>query len=252
LSYLLQSICHFLDDFLKIREIDDYPNALNGLHLENDGQVTRIGAAVDASEITIEMAIDRQVDFLIVHHGLFWGGLSRLVGAPFRKIKRAVSTNLAIYSAHLPLDLHPEVGNNILLAQALELGPPQPFFLHKGQNLGVAVLTKIDRAELISRLKRVLGRELWVCPAGPVEVRRVGILSGGAGTQVERVIAEGIDTFVTGEGPHHTFALAEELGVNLIYGGHYATETFGVRALAERVASQFALPWSFLDHPSGL
>ena len=105
---MLQSICNFLDEFLKIREVEDYPNALNGLHLENDGQVTRIGAAVDASETTIEMAIGRQVDLLIVHHGIFWGGLNRLVGAQFRKIKRAVSTNLAIYSAHLPLDLHPE------------------------------------------------------------------------------------------------------------------------------------------------
>jgi dinuclear metal center YbgI/SA1388 family protein len=249
---MLQSICNFLDEFLKIREVEDYPNALNGLHLQNDGQVTRIGAAVDASETTIEMAIGRQVDLLIVHHGIFWGGLNRLVGAQFRKIKRAVSTNLAIYSAHLPLDLHPEVGNNILLAQALELGRPEPFFLHQGQNLGFAVSTKIDRAELTGRLKRVLGRELWVCPAGPSEVRRVGILTGGAGGQVERAQAEGIDTFVTGEGPHHTFALAEELRVNLIYGGHYATETFGVRALAERVALQFALPWSFVDHPSGL
>jgi dinuclear metal center YbgI/SA1388 family protein len=249
---MLQSICNFLDEFLKIGEVEDYPNALNGLHLENDGQVSRIGAAVDASETTIEMGIDRQVDLLIVHHGIFWGGLNRLVGAQFRKIKRAVSTNLAVYSAHLPLDLHPEIGNNILLAQALELGRPEPFFLHKGQNLGFAVSTKIDRTELIGRLRRVLGRELWVCPAGPTEVRRVGILTGGAGTQVEKAKAEGVDTFVTGEGPHHTFALAEELGVNLIYGGHYATETFGVRALAERVASQFALPWSFLDHPSGL
>jgi dinuclear metal center YbgI/SA1388 family protein len=249
---MLQSICNFLDEFLKIREVEDYPNALNGLHLENDGQVTRIGAAVDASEAIIEMAIGQQVDLLIVHHGLFWGGLNRLVGAQFRKIKRAVSTNLAIYSAHLPLDLHPEVGNNILLAQALELGRPEPFFPHKGQHFGFAVSTKIDRAELISRLKGILGRELWVCPAGPAEVRRVGIVTGGAGAQVERAKAEGIDTFVTGEGPHHTHALAEELGVNLIYGGHYATETFGVRALAGRVASQFALPWSFVDHPSGL
>jgi dinuclear metal center YbgI/SA1388 family protein len=249
---MLQSICNFLDEFLKIREVEDYPNALNGLHLENDGQVTRIGAAVDASEAIIEMAIGQQVDLLIVHHGLFWGGLNRLVGPQFRKIKRAVSTNLAIYSAHLPLDLHPEVGNNILLAQALELGRPEPFFPHKGQHFGFAVSTKIDRAELISRLKRILGRELWVCPAGPVEVRRVGIVTGGAGAQVEKAKAEGIDTFVTGEGPHHTHALAEELKVNLIYGGHYATETFGVRALARRVASQFALPWSFVDHPSGL
>ncbi len=249
---MLQSICNFLDEFLKIREVEDYPNALNGLQLQNDGRVTQIGAAVDASETIIEMAVDRQVDLLIVHHGIFWGGLNRLVGAQFRKIKRAVSTNLAIYSAHLPLDLHPEVGNNILLAQALEIGRPEPFFPHNRQNLGFAVSTQIDRAELIGRLKRVLGRELWVCPAGPAEVRRVGILTGGAGAEVERAKAEGIDTFVTGEGPHHTFALAEELRVNLIYGGHYATETFGVRALAERVASQFALPWSFVDHPSGL
>ncbi len=249
---MLQSICDFLDEFLEIREVEDYPNALNGLHLENDGRVTRIGAAVDASEATIEMAIDGQVDLLIVHHGLFWGGLNRLVGARFHKIKRAVSANLAIYSAHLPLDLHPEVGNNILLAQALELGRPEPFFLHKGRNLGFAVSTKIDRAELISRLKGVLGRELWVCVAGPAEVKRVGIVTGGGGAQIEQAKAEGIDTFVSGEGPHHTFALAEELRVNLIYGGHYATETFGVRALAKRVASQFGLPWHFLDHPSGL
>ena len=128
---MLQSICSFLDEFLKIREVEDYPNALNGLQLQNDGGVTQIGAAVDASEAAIEMAIGQRVDFLIVHHGLFWGGLNRLVGAQFRKIKRAVSTNLAIYSAHLPLDLHPGVGNNILLAQALELGRPEPFFLHK-------------------------------------------------------------------------------------------------------------------------
>ena len=249
---MLHSICNFLDEFLKIQEIEDYPNALNGLHLQNDGNVTRIGAAVDASEVIIEMAIDRKVDLLIVHHGLFWGGLNRLVGAQFRKLKRAVSSNLAIYSAHLPLDLHPKVGNNILLAQALELGQPEPFLLYKGHKLGFAISTKIDRTELLSRLKRVLGRDLWVCAAGPSEVHRVGIVSGGTGAQLEQAKAEGIDTFVSGEGPHHTFVLAEELRMNLIYGGHYATETFGVRALAEQVSAQFALPWLFLDHPSGL
>jgi dinuclear metal center YbgI/SA1388 family protein len=249
---MLHSICNFLDEFLKIQEVEDYPNALNGLHLQNDGNVTRIGAAVDASEVIIEMAIDRQVDLLIVHHGLFWSGLNRLVEAQFRKIKRAVLTNLAIYSAHLPLDLHPEVGNNILLAQALELGQPEPFFLYKGQKLGFAISTKIDRTELLGRLQRVLGQELWICAAGPAEVRRVGIVSGGVGAQLEKAKAEGIDTFVSGEGPHHTFVLAEELRMNLIYGGHYATETFGVRALAEQVSARFALPWLFLDHPSGL
>jgi len=249
---MLHTICSFLDEFLKIEDVEDYPNALNGLHLQNDGCVTRIGAAVDSSEAVIEMAIGREVDLLLVHHGLFWGGLTRLAGPQFRKLKRAISANLAIYSAHLPLDLHPEVGNNILLARAMRLGEPEPFFFRNGQNLGVAISTQIDRAELIDRLTDVLGREIWVCPSGPAEVRRIGILTGGGGGQVEKAGAEGIDTFVTGEGPHHTFSLAEELGMNLIYGGHYATETFGVRALAERVASQFGLTWSFLDHPSGL
>jgi dinuclear metal center YbgI/SA1388 family protein len=249
---MLDSICSFLDEFLRIGEVQDYPNALNGLQLQNDGRVTRVGAAVDASEAVIEKAIFRQVDLLLVHHGLFWGGLTRVVGAQFRKLKRAVSANLAIYSAHLPLDLHPEVGNNIRLARALKLGAAEPFFLHQGQHLGVAISAQIARDELIDRLREVLGRELWVCPSGTSEVRRVGILTGGAGGQIEKTGKKEIDNCITGEGPHYTFSLAEELGMNLIYGGHYATETFGVCALAERIASQFGLPWSFLDHPSGL
>src|ERR1700676_4850050 len=134
---MLQSIARFLDEFLKIEDLEDFPNALNGLHLQNDGRVTRIGAAVDASEAVIEMAIRLQIDLLVVHHGLFWGGLTRLAGPQFRKLKRAISANLAIYSAHLPLDLHPEIGNNILLARALKLGEAEPFFLYKGKHLGI-------------------------------------------------------------------------------------------------------------------
>jgi dinuclear metal center YbgI/SA1388 family protein len=249
---MLDSICSFLDGFLRIKEVEDYPNALNGLQLENDGRVTRIGAAVDASEAVIEMAVGKKVDLLFVHHGLFWGGLTRLAGPQFRKLKRAISSNLSVYSAHLPLDLHPQVGNNILLARSLELGQPEPFFMLKGQTLGYAISAEIGRDELLRRLKTVLGSELWVCAGGPQQVRRLGIVTGGAGSELEKAAAEGVDTFITGEGPHHTFSLAEELGINLIYGGHYATETFGVRALAELVAAKIGLPWTFLDHPSGL
>ena len=249
---MLDAICSFLDGFLGIKDFEDYPNALNGLQLENDGHVSRIGAAVDASEAVIEMAAADQVDLLFVHHGLFWGGLMRLSGPQFRKLKRTISSNIAIYSAHLPLDLHPQIGNNVLLARSLELGQPEPFFMVKRQNLGYAISAEIERDELLSRLKTVLGRELWVCPAGPQQVRRLGIVTGGAGSQVEKAAAEGVDTFITGEGPHHTFSLAEELGINLIYGGHYATERFGVRALAELTATKFGIPWTFLDHPSGL
>jgi dinuclear metal center YbgI/SA1388 family protein len=249
---MLDSICSFLDGFLRIKEVEDYPNALNGLQLENDGRVTRIGAAVDASEAVIEMAVGMRVDLLFVHHGLFWGGLTRLAGPQFRKLKRAISSNLSIYSAHLPLDLHPQVGNNVLLAHSLELGQPEPFFMLKGQNIGYAISAQIDREELLRRLKAVLGNELWVCASGPHQVRRLGVVTGGAGSELEKAAGEGVDTFITGEGPHHTFSLAEELGINLIYGGHYATETFGVRALAELIAAKFAVPWTFLDHPSGL
>ncbi len=249
---MLDSICSFLDRFLRISEVEDYPNALNGLQLENDGRVTRIGAAVDASEAIIEMAIEQQVDLLFVHHGLFWGGLAPLAGPKFRKLKRAILSNLSIYSAHLPLDLHPEIGNNVLLAQSLGIGQPEPFFVIKGRTLGYAISAQIELEELIQRLKSVLGVELWVCAGGPERVRRLGIVTGGAGAELERAAAEGVDTFVTGEGPHHTFALAEELGINLIYGGHYATETFGVRALGELVAEKFEIPWTFLDHASGL
>jgi dinuclear metal center YbgI/SA1388 family protein len=249
---MLGSICSYLDGLLRIKEVEDYPNALNGLQIENDGRVTGIGAAVDASEAVIEMAAGRQVDLLLVHHGLFWGGLARLTGSQYRKFRRAISSNLAIYSAHLPLDMHPQIGNNILLARRLELGEPEPFFMLKGQNLGFAIATQIDRDKLLHRLKEVLGREVWVCWGGPQQVRRIGIVTGGAGSQVDKAVAEGVDTFITGEGPHHTFSLAEELGINLIYGGHYATETFGVRALAEVIAAKFGIPWTFLDHPSGL
>ncbi|HYY30994.1 MAG TPA: Nif3-like dinuclear metal center hexameric protein [Chthoniobacterales bacterium] len=249
---MLDSICRFLDEFLCIREIEDYPNALNGLQLENDGVVTRIGAAVDASESIIEMAVLSKVDLLIVHHGLFWSGLARITGLHYRKLKEAFSSNLAIYSAHLPLDMHREVGNNVLLARALDLGEPEPFLLHKGHTLGYALSASVDRGELVARLKRVLGRELWICPSGPEQISRVGIVTGDAGSELAKANAQGVDTFVTGEGPHYTFSMAEELRMNLIYGGHYATETFGVRALAERLALKFNLPWIFLDHPSGL
>jgi dinuclear metal center YbgI/SA1388 family protein len=251
-SVTLQSIREFLDEFLQIDAVEDFPNALNGLQLENDGSVSHIGAAVDASEATIQMAIDQKVDLLLVHHGLFWSGLSRLTGSYYRKISKAISVKMAIYSAHLPLDLHPLVGNNILLARVLQLPDPEPFLYHKGQQIGVAASVSLDRQEIVDRLRKILGHDMWTCLSGPQLVKRIGIVTGGAGGELEQVAKEGIDTFVTGEGPHHTFALAEEKGINLIYGGHYATETFGVRALAETVANRFNLPSCFLDHPSGL
>lgn len=248
----LSTLTTFLDEYLRIGEIADWSGALNGLQIENEGRVTKIGAAVDATLPVLEKAVAAGVDFLLVHHGLFWQGAQPLRGTNYRKIKHAFEHNLALYSAHLPLDLHPEVGNNAVLARALGLTGTEPFFPEKGQLIGLRVETEIARTELLARLTVALGSAPHLAPGGPVLCQRIGIVTGGAGAEVERAAAGGVDTFITGEGPHWSYGLAEELGVNLIYGGHYATETFGVKALAGLLSGKFDLPWVFLDHPTGL
>ncbi len=248
----LAAVAEHLDAYLRVSEVEDYPNALNGLQLANDGTVTRVGAAVDASERVLEDAVAQGVDLLLVHHGLFWGGLARWVGPAYRKLRVAIDGNVAVYSAHLPLDLHPDLGNNVLLARALGFAQTEEALRERGRALGRAAEVHIPRAELIKRLEKAVGGRVWVAPAGPEEVCKVAICTGGAGTMLERAAAEGCDAFITGEGPHHTFVLAQELRVNLLYAGHYATETFGVRALSTHLEKTFGLPAFFLDHPSGL
>ena len=248
----LREICAYLDDFLRIGQVADYPNALNGLQLENGGAVSRIGAAVDASGYTVAQAAERGLDFLLVHHGLFWSGLQPMTGGLYRQWKRAFDAGLAIYSAHLPLDVHPELGNNALLCRALDLGATAPFFDFKGAKIGLRARMSLDRAELAARLEAAVGGRVLLCPGGSEQVREVGVITGGAGAEARVVAAQGIDTFITGEGPHWTYALAEELGLNILYGGHYATETFGVKALAAHLGERFGLPWEFIDHPTGL
>jgi dinuclear metal center YbgI/SA1388 family protein len=248
----LQDVVFFANELLEVAEIEDYPGAVNGLQLENSGVVSKIGAAVDASTRTIELAIDESVDLLVVHHGIFWGGVSPVTGPVYRRLAKAMEADVAIYSVHLPLDLHPDLGNNVLLAEALELAPVTPFWFVKGRAQGCLSTMSLELDELVLRAERVLGRKIWCCPAGPSRTQRIGIVTGGAGSHIVEVAAEGVDTFLTGEGPHHTFVLAEELGINLLYGGHYATETFGVKRLGARLAERFNLQWTFLDHASEL
>lgn len=248
----LRSLVTWLDRTLRLPEIGDYANAWNGLQIENSGAVTRIGAAVDACEAVIAEAAARGVTLLLVHHGLFWPGVQPITGAVRRKLKLALDHDLALYSAHLPLDLHPALGNNALLCRALGFKKWQPFFVAKGQAIGLKTRTALPLAELARRLERVLGSAPHLAPGGPMKTACVGVVTGGAGGEVARAAAEGVDTFITGEGPHHSYTLAEELGVNLFYGGHYATETFGVKALAAAAAKKFRVPWEFIDHPTGL
>lgn len=248
----LREIVQFADNSLRLSEIEDFPNALNGLQIENSGEVTKIGAAVDASTRTVQMAIEREIDLLVVHHGLFWAGLRPLTGAHYRTLKLALAHNLALYSAHLPLDLHPELGNNALLAAAVGLEKTRPFLELKGQPVGVVAEVTLRRDELLTKLEESLGGRVRCIGTGPMETKRVGIVSGGAGGEIYAVAREGVDTYITGEAPHWAAVAAEELGMNLFLGGHYATETFGVKALAAGLAEKFGVPWEFLDHPTGL
>ena len=242
----------YLDRYLKIEAIEDWPNAFNGLQLANGGTCRKLGAAVDACEPVLRAAVEIGVDFLIVHHGLFWNGAQPLTGAYYRKIKSAMDNGLAVYSAHLPLDVHPVVGNNALFCKALGFKQTTPFFFQKNQFLGLKTEQAIDRDTLAFRTERALGSPVKLCRGGPQKARRIGVVTGGAGSEIFRAAGEGVDTFITGEGPHWSYTAAEELGVNVIYGGHYATETFGVKALAAHLSRRFKLPWEFIDHPTGL
>jgi dinuclear metal center YbgI/SA1388 family protein len=248
----LSNIVSYTDDFLRIREVGDWDNALNGLQIENSGRVSRIGAAVDVSTRILTEAAKKDVDLLIVHHGLFWPGLQPVRSALRRQLQRAFEKDIALYSAHLPLDIHPKVGNNAQLIAALGLKSTEPFLEEKGQPVGLKSHASIPRSDLVRKLRKALSGPIKAFNFGPKKTRVIGVVTGGAGSEIYRVAQQNVDTFITGEAPHWTAVAAEELGMNLLLGGHYATEVFGVKALAAHLSKRFRIPWEFIDCPTGL
>jgi dinuclear metal center YbgI/SA1388 family protein len=248
----LNTLVRHCDGLLRTARVQDYERAANGLQVENRGAVTRLAAAVDASLATVELAVAAKADLLLVHHGLFWSPAHPWTGKRYELMQTLLRHNLAVYSAHLPLDIHPRLGNNPQLCAALGLKRLKPFFEDHGQSIGCQARLRISRDALALRLKRATGAQTLLIPGGPKICARIGVVTGGAGAELRKAAAEGVDTFITGEGPHWTYALAQELGLNVLYGGHYATETFGVKALATHLSRRYHLPWSFLDYPTGL
>lgn len=248
----LNNIVSYCDRLLGTEKVQDYEGASNGLQVENSGAVTRIAAAVDASMATVELAVASKANLLVVHHGLFWGPSRPWTGKRYALLRTLVGSDLAVYSSHLPLDAHPKLGNNARLCAAIALRGLRPFFLSHGQHIGFQAQKRIALDALAADVDRATDSRARVIPGGPRICRRIGVVTGGAGGDLKTAAAEGVDTFITGEGPHWTYALAEELGLNVIYAGHYATETFGVKALAEHLSRRFRVPWTFLDHPTGL
>jgi len=248
----LDQIVSFLDKELKTSEVPDYPGAHNGLQLQNGGQVIKVASAVDASLPVFVKAIKSGADLLVVHHGMFWQGGRAITGSAYRKLKMAMDAGLAVYSSHIPLDIHTTLGNNALLMQALELGEGTPFFNWKGIELGRRGYFSGKLGELVNRLESVVGGKAHVRGNLEMPAGIVGLITGGAGSEVEAMAGKGIETFLTGEGPHWSYPLAEELEINLVFGGHYATETLGVQALGRLISREFDVPHEFIDHPTGL
>lgn len=250
----LESLLQYLDEYLGVADHPDYSNALNGLQVGGPEDVRHLVAAVDASEASIGAAVDRGADLLLVHHGLFWDGLRPITGRRLRRVGPLIREGVGLYSVHLPLDAHPEVGNCALLARALGIELEGTFAGYEGVDIGWwgTLPEPLDAEGLQARCGQVLDGPAHLIPGGPPEIRRVGVVTGGGASFTAEAARRGLDALVTGEGSHHTHFDAMELGIHVLMGGHYATEVFGVQALAGHLAERFDLTWEFVDQPTGL
>jgi dinuclear metal center YbgI/SA1388 family protein len=256
-SVALRDIVAELDAELRTSDIPDYPGAVNGLQVANPGAVHRVAVAVDASRAAIAEAVISGADLLIVHHGLFWSGAQPLVGVQYEKYRSMLSSGLAVYASHLPLDLHPEHGNNVRLAQALGLVPDGGFARFKSVDIGVTGAANEPTIDLVNRVQAFVSRYggsiRTSIPAQGRRTHRWAICTGGGASSetLREARDRGVDTLIVGEGPHHTTVDAIEHDLCVVYAGHYATETLGVQALGAFLESRFGLPWTFLHLPTG-
>lgn len=253
LDMKLESIFQYLNGLLLVEGYPDYPHALNGMQVDGQGEVGHVAVAVDASEATISEAVNRGADLLIVHHGLFWKGLQPVTGRHFRKIRKLIEGQVSLYSCHLPLDSHPEVGNCILMARALGLEIEGPFGEHQGVNVGWWGRKEegVASAALAGELELILKGPVRLIEGGPEVIERIGVVTGAGGSFIEESVGLGLDALITGEISHAEYFDAVELGISVLLGGHYATETFGVKALGAHLEERFGLTWEFLEQPTG-
>jgi dinuclear metal center YbgI/SA1388 family protein len=254
----LAQLAEFLDTTLDIANVPDYPGALNGVQLANVGDIERVACAVDFSSETVNGAIDAGARLLLVHHGMFWSGAQPITGARHRRLWSLITHDVAVYSAHLPLDLHPRFGNNALLAERLGLTPSAGFARFETIDVGVSGTSNVKTAALADAARALAAEHGGHLVATPFDAERMtarwGICSGaGASSDTLREASErGLDTLIVGEGPHHTAVAAREQGIVVLYAGHYATETLGVQALGAELSKRFGVESTFIAAPTGL
>lgn len=246
----LDDLVAYCDRRTRRSAFKDAPGAFNGLQVANKGVVTKIGAAVDAGVIPFRKAIAANVDFLLVHHGMYWDMPRPLTGPAYERVATLIHGNCALYSNHLPLDGHPQIGNNALLARQLGLGPIKPFLIRDGEPIGGMVAAKLTRAQLHAKLEKLYPRVIAI-EHGSTAPRAIAFCSGAGNSAVPELLRSGADTLVTGELREEFFNRAQEEKLNLYLCGHYATEVHGVRALAAELARKFKLPWEWVgtDNP---
>jgi dinuclear metal center YbgI/SA1388 family protein len=240
----------YLDALLEPSSYDDY--GPNGLQVPGRDVIESVATGVSANAELFARAREERADLVLVHHGLFWAGPPRALDqASRRRLKLLFDADLALAAYHLPLDGHLEVGNNALLAKAIGATDIEPFGTHRGATIGVrARLDAIAPSELVARVAAATDREPLAFTEGPDPVRTIGIVSGAGADHLDEAIAAGLDAFLTGEPAERSMARARESGVHFLAAGHYATETFGVRALGDRLAERFGIRHVFIDVPN--
>ena len=241
----------YLDRILKTEAIQD--DSLNGLQVGNRSDVCTVAFAVDASGASILKAKENGAQFLLVHHGLFWGKPARIVGHVYECIRLCIEMDMALYASHLPLDLHPQFGNNARIVRMMGWNRSENFGEYHGQAIGKSV--RLPRPILLSDLadtmRKALGCEPTVWNFGDRTVRRVAVISGGALSMVGQLERAGLDTLITGEPEHAHYWNARGCKLNVLFGGHYLTETLGLKALQSKIKKDTKLNTAFLDIPTG-
>jgi dinuclear metal center YbgI/SA1388 family protein len=245
----------FFRSLLDIEGFISIDHSLNGLQVDNDGaEFGKIAFAVDASLETFKRAAAAGAGLLFVHHGLFWGAPLRVTGGHRERLKVLLDRNIALYAAHLPLDQHPEVGNNAALAELLGIENPEPFGAYHGRKIGYkgTLSAPLTVEEAVKRITFAGRPPMRVFPFGKAECQTAAVISGGAAGEASQAIEEGADLYVTGEASHTIYHQILEGGINMIAGGHYSTEVWGVRRVMEKCAAELNADVEFIDVPTDL
>jgi len=244
-------LVQFLDDLLNIKDIQD--DSQNGLQVENSGQVNKVALAVDASLAAFQKTREKNADFLLVHHGLFWNKPFAITGQLFQRIQSLIQSDIALYAAHLPLDLHPELGNNAQVEQILNWPVVGEFGDYHGITIGKEVKYKQPKSvdAVLKEMAEGLNCEPQAWRFGSDKIQRIAYVSGGGLSLLQQAIESKMDAFITGEPKHGSYWMAKEAGINVIFAGHYATETLGVKAVGKGLEKEFDLETVFIDLPTG-